>query len=371
MNNSWNGQRGLLFTSRIEGDCAIVRYKGQTIGLTAPLRAKGRTSTRAGEVDHDTIIGKQPRDVVVSSKDRELRVQVPTLEEHIVMTPRLVTPIYPADANLIVSLLDLHPDASQSGLYNNSHIEILEAGTGHGSLTLHLARAIHAANAGWDMPRTDDAQTVTKKSRLRHRAVVHTIDISSKYSEHAAKIIGGFRRGIYTRDIEFHVGDVSEWIDRQIDARDQRAFLSHIILDLPMSHTHIEKALSALQVDGKLILFNPSITQINSAIELVKTLRLPLQLERVVEVGPAMTGGRIWDVRLVRPRALTREANVKSISDTDTDNSRPASNALDDEASFDDDGGRYLVCKPKIGDRISGGGFVALWSRNRTRKDIQ
>lgn len=270
-----------------------------------------------------------------------------------------------------MSLLDLHPDASHSGLCSDSHIEILEAGTGHGALTLHLARAIHAANVGWDMPGADDIQTATETSRPRHRAVVHTIDISSKYSEHAVKTIGGFRRGIYTHDIQFHIGDVSEWIDRQIDARDRRPFLSHIILDLPVSHTHVEKALSALHVDGKLILFNPSITQINSAIELVKTLRLPLQLEKVVEVGPAMTGGRIWDVRFVKPRALTRQANVRSISATDTDNSRPTSNALDDEASLDNDGGWRLVCKPKIGDRISGGGFVALWSKNRTRKGIQ
>lgn len=75
---------------RLEGDCAIIRQKGQTLALTAPLHVKGQTSTRAGQVDHDTIIGKQPRDVIISSKNRELRVHIPTLEEYVVMTPRFV-----------------------------------------------------------------------------------------------------------------------------------------------------------------------------------------------------------------------------------------------------------------------------------------
>ena len=48
----------------------------------------------------------------------------------------------------MVSLLDLHVDllASQNGAQPPA--EILEAGTGHAGLTLHLARAIHAANVG-------------------------------------------------------------------------------------------------------------------------------------------------------------------------------------------------------------------------------
>ena len=87
------GRRELLLTVRTEGDCALVRHKGQTIALTPPLRNKCQISTRLGKVDHDTIIGKQPRDVVVSSENYELRVQLPTLEEYIILSPRLVTPV--------------------------------------------------------------------------------------------------------------------------------------------------------------------------------------------------------------------------------------------------------------------------------------
>lgn len=271
-------------------------------------------------------------------------------------------------------MLDLHPDGLQSALCNDlltQTLEILEVGTGHGALTLHLARAIHAANSGRERSMSDNGQPSTPPSEPKHRAIVHTVEASPRYSEHAVKIVGGFRRGVYMRDIEFHVGDVSVWIDQQMAARDQSPFLSHVILDLPSSYGHVEKATSALHVDGKLVLFNPSITQINAAIELVKAQKLPLQLERVIEVGPAMTGGRVWDVRLVKPRALIKEVNDRSTLVTEIDDDQPASKELDDKGSLDKDEGWQMVCKPKIGDRISGGGFVALWSRNRTRKDCQ
>lgn len=202
--------------------------------------------------------------------------------------------------------------------------------------------------------------------------------MSPKYSEHAAKIVRGFRQGLYMRDIEFHIGDVSEWIDRQKSIRDMRNLLSHALLDLPSSHSYVEKVASALRVDGKLVVFNPSITQINSAIQLVKTKRLPLQLERVVEVGHAMTGGRIWDVRFVKPRILTKRLNVKQTAAAVGDSERAVgtgedldARAVDDDDSVMDEEGYEMVCRPKVGGRTSGGGFVALWSKNRTREDGQ
>ncbi|KAI4287826.1 MAG: hypothetical protein L6R35_002918 [Caloplaca aegaea] len=151
-------------------------------------------------------------------------------------------------------------------------------------------------------------------------------------------------------------------------------FLTHALLDLPSSHTHLEKVTFALHVDGKLVVFNPSITQINKAIELVRSRRLPLQLERVVEVGPAMTGGRVWDIRFVKPRALTNVLNKTKSVDRSGEDDRAAdkedrlnSKGFIYESSANEDEGYELVCRPKAGDRISGGGFVALWSKNKTR----
>ncbi|KAJ5987724.1 hypothetical protein N7481_002934 [Penicillium waksmanii] len=77
-------------------------------------------------------------DVTYQGTGPDVRPSLPTLDEYVALTPRHVTPIYPYDANLIVSLLDLHPNPPAAGV-NKPQIEILECGTGHGSLTLHLA----------------------------------------------------------------------------------------------------------------------------------------------------------------------------------------------------------------------------------------
>lgn len=176
------------------------------------------------------------------------------------------------------------------------------------------------------------------------------------------------------RNIDFHVGNVSDWIERHTQARHQERFLSHAILDLPSSHIHVEKVASTLRVDGKLLVFNPSITQINSVVELVKVRKLPLHLERVIEIGHAMTGGRPWSVHCVRPRALTKDddGSALTMSSGERANGHEEQQSQYNEvdpsevrAEYEDEGWQ-LVCRPKPGERISGGGFLAVWSKNRT-----
>lgn len=76
-----------------EGDCAFVRCRGQEPILTKPLHPGGKTSSRWGEIKHDNLIGKQARELVTTSKGREVRVSRPTLEEYVLETSRLVTPV--------------------------------------------------------------------------------------------------------------------------------------------------------------------------------------------------------------------------------------------------------------------------------------
>jgi tRNA A58 N-methylase Trm61 len=174
------------------------------------------------------------------------------LAEYVRLTPRLVTPIYPSDTNLIVSLLDIHVD-TYSPTSTSPPLEILEAGTGHGALTLHLSRAIHAANP----PRLEKSTQLQSEDGLEdavylgesvadldhgnvesqkksRRAIVHTLDISKKHSKHASKIVEGFRHGLYAANVDFHVGDVSDWIASQKSSRNtEDPFLSYVFLDLP------------------------------------------------------------------------------------------------------------------------------------------
>ncbi|KAI9874308.1 MAG: hypothetical protein M1830_009895 [Pleopsidium flavum] len=333
------------------------------------------------------------------------------------MTARRVTPIYPADANLIVSLLDIHASIPNHISPHQSRIEILEAGTGHGALTLHLARAIHSTNpplpvaaaAAPEQPsRGEETSAATtnsennsgvlespptqlhgdpdlKRWRASRRAIIHGLDISAENSTHASQIVSGFRRGLYAGNVDFHVGDVSEWISKELedrtkgsDGQQSEAFLSHILLDLPAAQLHLERISSTLRVDGVLTVFNPSITQITACVEVIREKRLPLVLDRVVELGPGMTGGREWDVRAVRPRAVIKAQSdrAKTFHNAGEEGRLPAD--VSGEKSRDEEqvqalathGQRWeLVCRPKVGGRVFGGGFLGVWRRMRHRRE--
>ncbi len=294
-------------------------------------------------------------------------------------------------------------------------LEILEAGTGHGALTLHLARAVHCANRPKSStvskleqakdkpsdckPRGIEDESESESTNLHEhlkderRAVIHTIDISPKHRKDAEAIIKGFRQGMYLNDIEFHVGDVSEWIDdqtkhRELD-REDASFLSHILLDMPNADQHIEKAASALHVNGNLLAFSPSISQIMAIVEIVKRRQLPLQLDRVVELGSNMTGGREWDVRAVKPRVLAKVTNRKGLPEatdgkdrrnmddnhmeecfTSSTDSRVETQDGKDGGKVERESGWEMVCRPKVGDRIDEVDGVILARKKNARTKV-
>lgn len=215
------------------------------------------------------------------------------------------------------------------------------------------------------------------------RAIIHTIDISEHNSAHAKQIVQGFRYGLYANNVDFHVGNVSEWISQELAVRAKsnegegsKQFLAHVLLDLPAPEAHLETVASALQVDGVLTVFNPSITQISASVEVIRKQRLPFALDRVLELGSNMTGGREWSVLAVRPRAWVRAQDNRA-KGLDSDGGESGSSAEDSTeitrdqeeaqalASHDDEWA--MVCRPKVGGRISGGGFLGVWRRMRHR----
>lgn len=381
--------------------------------LTRPLDPGSTIQTHKGVLKHSDIIGKYPRDIVQSTSGSEFRIHDVSLSEYVRLTKRLVTPIYPADANLIASLFDLHvsPPTTNSPPGDGERLEILEAGTGHGALTLHLSRAIHAANpprpvqetgtadaqpapveksgedGETDMPAPSQALASWKANR---RAVIHTIDVSAKYSKHARKIVRGFRRGMYADNVEFHVGDVSAWLKEEVARRAQSSastsaatgdgstdtalvdvppFLTHAFLDLPSTHDHVSTVASALRPDGMLIVFNPSVTQIADCMQKIKRERIPLYLEQTLELGTnGASGGREWDIRVVRPRSsIPKVAEVEAEPQGESqavveegDITKAEAEEITRAAPAE---AWSLVCRPKVGDRVIGGGFLGVFRK--------
>ena len=308
---------------------------------------------------------------------------------------------------MIISLLDLHVSPSRSSDQLDGRVEILEAGTGHGALTLYLARAVHGANPPCSMETSESSKAalvaepssgekVSKWANVREdwksqrRGIIHTVDISLGNSQHAQGVVEGFRQGMYTGDVDFHVGEVSDWIDRRLAMRpalpengEGQSFLAHAILDMPSSYRHLEKVSTALRANGVLIAFNPSMTQIIACVEEIRKKKLQLILDRVLELGLSMTGGREWDVRAFKPRALVRKdtktkdsaLDQEDISCTGSNEDGEASSAssADAEAQNADHVQAYsetennwaMICRPKVGNRIIGGGFLGVWRKMR------
>lgn len=396
--------------------------------LSKPL-SPGRTiQNHKGVIQHSDILGKEPRDIVSAVKasknsdgtvrkriETTYRVQPVKLEEYVRLSRRLVTPIYAADASVIVELMDIHIESStqtqeDGSLEEPPRLEILEAGTGHGALTLYLSRAIHAANTPlWEK----EAQRAKDRNNINdnnpdstpstppdeRKAIIHSIEVSAKYSQHAQQVVSNFRHGLYARNVDFHISDISAWLATKQNQAQTATFLSHAFLDLPNADSHIAAVSRALRTDGTLVVFNPSITQITDVARRVREEGVELELESVVELATnGGSGGREWDVRPVRPRAGRKgverageeeeeggvaagkeevlgesEGEEGQIAEADASGdersdiepaSQPVAPPAKDEWS--------MVCRPKVGDRVIGGGFLGVWKKKRVqRTDVQ
>ncbi|CAO3598069.1 unnamed protein product [Absidia cylindrospora] len=244
----------------------------------------------------------------------------PTLDEYILNVPRACTPIYPKDASAIVQLLDVAP----------GH-RILEAGTGNGSLTLHLARAV--AGGGH----------------------VDTVDIRESHSKTAQKHIERFERGKYRSLVSFWVGKLSDILSTSPQMIQQSPLASMleaesslssteaditsttlspptelydgVALDMPTPSEELSTVLPFLRNDRFIVCYLPNMTQV---LDLMQTIRtLPLFMEDCLEVD-----WKEWDIRptIIRGSA-TPTPTTDAADTTTTDGIGNNSNDDDDDHS--------------------------------------
>ncbi|KAI8259670.1 tRNA (adenine(58)-N(1))-methyltransferase TrmI [Colletotrichum sp. SAR11_239] len=364
--------------------------------LSPPLRRDGKIKLSYGaRLDGSDVIGKTFTDAVKDNTGRDVRLQQVTLAQYVSNSQRVATPIYPQDASVIVSVLDLNlPSPGEDPDFDDGPpVEIFEAGTGMGALTLHLARAIHGANPPVPLklrealctaeyerntlprkPATDDdapeyahsphalqiADPELAEMHAKHaasrRAILHTLDINPTSSRMAHKLVRYFRRGLYLSDVDFHVSTIRSYLSSRLAEKGGEPFLAHVILDLPASQEHADVAVQALQPGGKMVVFYPSITQILEFEMWAKDTGQPLVLDRVVELHTSTSnsdsgfkdalGGRNWEVKAVGIRKFERAGDTG-----------PAS--------------RGYVCRPKVGTLVVGGGFLAVFSRITKKSSVE
>lgn len=222
------------------------------------------------------------------------------------------------------------------------------------------------------------------------RAVVHSVDASADTSRHAEKkVVAGFRRGLYLPHIDFHIGRVDDWLQQQQANRIQQRFLSYVFLDMPSCHLSMRAVTQAMKNEALIAVFVPSITQIGDCIQEIRSSALPLVMEKVLELGNGISNGRYWDVRLAHKKAHD-PAETRSVADAAEVYDR-AGVGLQEEGKADivterldhgedksdkkqagvssghiGESQPVMVCRPKVGEMVVGGGFVGVWRRQST-----
>ncbi|CAO0795255.1 unnamed protein product [Mucor circinelloides] len=270
LSKAFKGKRG-YHTFELGDFCMLRQVKSNKKVFVGPLEQSGERGVRGGIIRHDSIIGKKPRSVIREDNDQfGYMAHFPTLEEFVVNVPRACTPIYPKDASTIVQMLDLEP----------GH-RVLEAGTGNGSLTLYMARAVAG---GGDCVGTID-----------------TFDIRESHSNTARKHVERYSRGKYKSNVSFHIGAVADKLPEIMVAEEQ---YDAIALDMPEPCDQIPRLLPYLRNDRFIVCYLPNMTQVLALAELI--IDLPLVMEDCIEAE-----WKEWEVRAthIRSRLKLKEEN--------------------------------------------------------------
>lgn len=261
-----------------------------------------------------------------------------------------------------------------------------------GSLTLHIARMLHGANppvppelkkamlaapykdgllprvvASDDtpvfgpMPHAPELPSPELEAQLHayrasRRAILHSLDVNPSTSRQAHGVVQNFGRGRYVLDVDFHVRTIRSFFESRLAENGRQPFLSHAVLDLPGSSEHADLVVEALKPDGRLVVFFPSVTQVLEFVVWTHSTNQALYLDKVVELqssswAPGFTdavGGREWDIRVVTPRSKLNKERASEQG--------PSDEVLGAAQ-------QVHVCRPKVGNYVGGGGFLAIFSK--------
>jgi len=229
------------------GDWALLQdRRGRTYLFR--LKQGGSFNYHRGSVRHEAIVQAGAGKQIATPQGESFTIHRPTLEDYVLDMPREATPTYPKDAATLCFLLDLAPG-----------MQVLEAGSGSGGLTMYLARAVGPLGRVWSY-----------ETRTRHQARA--------------------RRNLS----EFEDWHNVTWVDADLSQAELEPHTTFdgIALDLMEPWTLLAAVTPVLKPDRFLVCYLPNITQVVTLLEQLKLRPLPYLHERTLEVLH-----REWDVR--------------------------------------------------------------------------
>ncbi|KAI8059469.1 S-adenosyl-L-methionine-dependent methyltransferase [Gongronella butleri] len=270
-----------FFSSFKPGDFCMLRHvKTNRRYLVGPLDETGHKNVKGGTIFHRQLLDQPVRSIVRTEQENtKYMAHFPSLEEYVLHAPRACTPIYPQDACAIIQMLDLAP----------GH-RVLEAGTGNGSLTLHLARAVGP------------------------QGHIDTVDKLETHSRTAEKHLERFERGVYRPVVDLHLGSLSDVAASDLHTRES---YDAVVLDMPDPVQALDAVLPLLRNDRFLVCYLPNMTQVLHLIQAIQDM--PLVMEDTLE-----TAWKHWEIRPTIIRFHQRHKHADT-----TENDPPTANAVD------------------------------------------
>jgi tRNA (adenine57-N1/adenine58-N1)-methyltransferase catalytic subunit len=182
-----------------------------------------------GAIRHDDLIGSNEGSTLVTTSGAPLVAFRPTLADFVLKMKRGAQVVYPKDVGLILVYADIFPGAF-----------VLEAGTGSGSLTLALARAVG-----------EGGRVISYETREDHhdRAVEN---VAAWYEGMAGK----------PENLELRIGDVFEGVPEE--------GFDRMVLDLPEPWRAMGTTTSSLAPGGILCSYLPTVPQVSQTVEAMR-----------------------------------------------------------------------------------------------------
>jgi tRNA (adenine57-N1/adenine58-N1)-methyltransferase len=229
----------------------LIDQRGRTYLFT--LQTAGTYHTHSGTLAHDRLIGQPEGTRAETSGGMVLVAFRPRFADYALKMKRGAQVIYPKDLGPILTYADVFPGA-----------RVLEAGTGSGSLTIALCRAVGATG-----------QIVSYEAREEHHV------------QAVANLEGFF--GKLPEQLELRLGEIED-VGRTGERFDR------CVLDLGSPWEPLEAIASVLEPGGVLCTYVPTTIQLQQIV-----LALPAQGYLHIESFEVMRRG--WHVteRSVRP----------------------------------------------------------------------
>lgn len=181
--------------------------------------------SHGGVLEHDALIGQPEGTSLKTSGGSKVTAFRPTLGDYVLKMKRGAQVIYPKDIALILVQADIHPGA-----------RVLEAGTGSGSLTLALSRAVGPGGR------------------------VVSYELREDHHERAAENISLWYSGPEGKpdNLELRTGDVFTDISGEVFDR--------MVLDLPDPWNAVGTTTSSLRPGGILCCYLPTVPQVERVV---------------------------------------------------------------------------------------------------------